>query len=116
MVNTRKFALTEFGEETPDAGFMWEEESCPLSQSFMDDLCQTVGTVIEQVEEVKVPWLLLHGSEDDVVLPQDSIDIKERLGDRVDHVVIGGADHSFNDEQRQAQLAAVVNWLTAQSV
>ena len=112
MVNTKQFALTEFGEETPNAGCMWEEESCPLSQSFMDDLCQTVGTVIEQVEEVKVPWLLLHGSEDDVVLPQDSVDIKERLGDRVDHVIIEGADHSFNGEQRPAQLEAVVNWLT----
>ena len=114
MVNTKKFALTEFGEETPNAGCMWEEESCPLSQAFMDDLCQTVGSVIEQVEEVKVPWLLLHGSEDDVVLPQDSVDIKERLGDGVDFVVIEGADHSFNDEQREAQLTAVVSWLTAQ--
>ena len=76
--------------------------------------CQTIGTVIEQVEDVKVPWLLLHGSEDDVVSPQDSVDIKERLGDRVDHVVIDGADHSYNNEQRQAQLDAVVNWLIAQ--
>jgi pimeloyl-ACP methyl ester carboxylesterase len=114
MVNTKNFALTEFGEETPNAGCMWEEESCPLSQDFMDDLCQTIGTVIEQVEDVKVPWLLLHGSEDDVVSPQDSVDIKERLGDRVDHVVIDGADHSYNNEQRQAQLDAVVNWLIAQ--
>lgn len=113
MVNTKRFALTEFGEETPNAGCMWEEESCPLSQSFMDDLCQTIGTVIEQTDGVKVPWLLLHGTEDDVVLPQDSVDIKERLGDRVDHMVIEGADHSFNDEQRQAQLDAVVNWLAA---
>ena len=116
MVNTKNFALAEFGEETPDEGCMWEEESCPLSLDFMDDLCQTVGTVIEQTKNVKVPWLLLHGTKDDVVLPQDSVDIKERLGDRVDHMVIEGADHSFNNEQRQAQLDAVVNWLAAKCV
>ncbi len=112
MVDTKKFALTEFGEEVPDQGCMWEEESCPLSQAFMDDLCQTVGTVIEQTDHVKAPWLLVHGSADDVVLPQDSEAVKTRCGDRVDHVVIEGADHSFN-EHRQAQLEAVVNWLTA---
>jgi pimeloyl-ACP methyl ester carboxylesterase len=111
MVNTRNFAQAEFGEEKPDEGCMWDEESCPLSQAFMDDLCQTIGTVIEQTDSVKVPWLLLHGSEDDVVSPQDSVDIKERLGNRVDHIVIEGADHSFNDEQRKAQLNTVLNWL-----
>ncbi|MDA0346687.1 MAG: alpha/beta fold hydrolase [Verrucomicrobia bacterium] len=113
MVNTKRFALTEFGEETPNVGCMWEEESCPLSQAFMDDLCQTIGTVIEEAENVKVPWLLIHGTEDDVVLPQDSIDIKERLGDRVQHVMIAGADHSFGGDHRKAQLDAVVNWLQA---
>ena len=34
----KKFAMTEFGEVTPDNGFMWDDEDCPLSQSFMDDL------------------------------------------------------------------------------
>lgn len=113
MVDTKKFAETEFGEETPGQGCMWDDESCPLSQAFMDDLCTTVGSVIEQTDQVKVPWLLLHGSADDVVLPLDSEAVKARLGDRVDHVVIEGADHSFNDH-REAQLEAVVNWLSKQ--
>ena len=111
MVNTKQFAQTEFGNETPNQGCMWEDEDCPLSQAFMDDLCQIVGTVIEKTDQVTAPWLLLHGSSDDVVLPQDSVDIKERLGDRVDHIIIEGADHSFNDH-RHAQLDAVANWLT----
>jgi pimeloyl-ACP methyl ester carboxylesterase len=110
MVDTNAFAVTEFGDEIPDEGCMWEEESCPLSQAFMDDLCQTVGTVIEQSSRVSVPWLLVHGSADDVVLPQDSVAVKERLGDRVDNIVIEGADHSFNDH-RNAQVEAVANWL-----
>ena len=32
MVNTKKFAETEFGEVTPDEGLMWDDEDCPLSQ------------------------------------------------------------------------------------
>lgn len=112
MVDTREFALTEFGDEIPDKGCMWEEESCPLSQTFMDDLCSIIGTVIEQSNQVKVPWLLLHGSADDVVSPQDSISIKNQIGDRADHIAIEGADHSFNDDHRQEQLDAVVKWLT----
>ena len=113
MVNTKAFATVEFGAETPDDGCMWEEEDCPLSQSFMNDLCKTIGTVIEETDKVSVPWLLLHGTEDDVVVPQDSNDVSERLGDRVKLVQIPGADHSFNDH-RQAQVDAVLSWLTEQ--
>ena len=29
MVNTKKFAETEFGEVIPDAGNMWDDEDCP---------------------------------------------------------------------------------------
>jgi len=114
MVNTKAFATVEFGEETPDSGFMWEDDDCPLSQSFMDDLCMTVGSVLEEADNVKVPWLLLHGTEDDVVSPRDSDDICKRLGDRVQLVRISGADHSFNDDNRQAQVDAVLNWLNTQ--
>ena len=113
MVNTKAFATVEFGEETPNKGCMWEDEGCPLSQSFMDDLCTTIGTVIEEAEEVKIPWLLLHGTEDDVVLIQDSIDVSERLGDRVQLVQIPGADHSFNDDKREAQIDAMLSWLSS---
>jgi len=111
MVDTKKFAETEFGEETPDQGYMWGEDDCPLSQAFMDDLCETVRSVIGQTDHVEAPWLLLHGSADDVVLPLDSEAVKARLQDRVDHVVIEGADHSFNDHRKE-QVDAVVKWLT----
>ena len=38
MVNTKKFAETEFGEVIPDEGNMWDDEDCQLSQVFMDAL------------------------------------------------------------------------------
>ena len=48
MVNTKKFAETEFGEVAPDEGNMWDDEDCPLSQIFMDDL-RGINTLIEKI-------------------------------------------------------------------
>ena len=72
MVNTKKFAMTEFGEVTPDNGFMWDDEDCPLSQSFMDDL-NGIDTLLDKGTSINVPWLLIHGTEDDVVLIDESV-------------------------------------------
>lgn len=116
MVDTKAFAETEFGEETPDDGLMWEEEDCPLSSTYMDDLCKTIVSVEPQVADVKVPWLLMHGSADDVVLPKDSEAVKSIKGDAVKHVVIDGADHSFNEPaHKEAMNSEVVAWLSAQT-
>lgn len=112
MVETRTFAMTEFGQETPDEGLMWDEPDCPLSSAFMEDLCQTVVSVLPQAERISVPWLLVHGTADDVVLPKDSEAIKVLKGDAVTLVEVEGADHSFSEPQhRSAQTKAVVDWL-----
>jgi uncharacterized protein len=94
MVRTKVFAETEFGDVVPDHGFMWDEETKPLSQKFMDDLRQ-IDTVIPAVKDLRLPWLLLHGSEDDVVLPDDSVHLFNHLKGNKKHVVIEGTDHSF---------------------
>lgn len=116
MVDTNAFAETEFGGETPDQGLMWEEASCPLSSTFMDDLCKTVVSVASQAEAVKAPWLLLHGTADDVVLPRDTAQVQSIKGDKVKVVFVDGADHSFNDPAHKAQMTKVVaDWLSAQA-
>ncbi len=94
MVRTKVFAETEFGDVVPDEGYMWEDEETPLSQKFMDDLRQ-IDTVIPAVKDIRLPWLLLHGSEDDVVLPDDSVHLFNHLKGKKKHVVIEGTDHSF---------------------
>ncbi len=109
MVDCRKFAETEFGDETPDEGCMWEEESCPLSSTFMNDMTAT-GTIANLGADIKVPWLLLHGTEDDVVLPQDSIDIEAKATCEHQLVTIEGADHSFSEHLPQ-MTDAVVRWV-----
>jgi len=116
MIDTKAFAVTEFGEETPDDGLMWEEEFCPLSSAYMTDLCETIQSVAPRVGSVTAPWLLLHGSEDDVVNPRDTAQVQQIKGDAVQVVLVDGADHSFNNPAHKAQATdAVVTWLTAQA-
>ena len=113
MINTKAFAETEFGDETPDSGLMWEEEDCPLSSIFMQDLCETLGSVAPSAEKVSVPWLLLHGSADDVVLPRDTELVKNLHGDAVKAVFIEGSDHSFSEPAHKTQMTeTVVEWLS----
>lgn len=116
MVDTKAFAHTEFGEETPDEGLMWEEESCPLSSKFMQDLCETIGNVAPLAESVTVPWLLVHGTADDVVLPKDTDQIERIKGDAAKVVRIEDADHSFSEPSHKAQMTETVTaWLSNQA-
>jgi len=112
MVDTKRFAETEFGELTPDEGFMWDEPDCPLSQAYMDDLCKTVASTLPQAERTSIPWLLVHGTADDVVLPEDSRSIIGLRGDAVSARFIDDADHSFNDPAHKREMTRVVtHWL-----
>ena len=113
MVNTKAFAETEFGEETPETGCMWEDPECPLSTVYMADLCETIQSVAPQAEQISIPWLLLHGSEDDVVRSKDTEQVAQIKANSVNVVYIEGADHSFNDPEHKAQLTTVVTtWLS----
>ena len=116
MVDTKTFAQTEFGQETPDQGLMWDEASCPLSAKFMHDLCHTIDNVAPLAEMIHAPWLLLHGTSDDVVRPQDTDLVQSLKGDSVKVIRIDGADHSFNQAEHKIQMTqAVVDWLSQQA-
>lgn len=110
MVDTKTFASTEFGDQAPGHGLMWGEEACPLSESFMADLCQTVGSVKENGSKVSVPWLLIHGKDDDVVPLRDSETIAALKMKNVSFVPIDGADHSFNGDSRKAAMGFLTEW------
>lgn len=115
MVDTKAFAITEFGDETPDNGLMWEEESCPLSSVFMSDLCEHIVSLEPLVESITIPWLLVHGMADDVVLPKDTECVQAIRGEAVDVVFVEGADHSFNEAAHKAKLTEMIShWLRDQ--
>ena len=112
MVSTKKFAETEFGDVTPDAGDMWDDPDCPLSSAYMADL-RAIDTVVDLGPRITVPWLLVHGTEDDVVLIDDSRRISARAGGDVKLVELPGADHVFSEGGTAPMIETVTEWLQA---
>ncbi|MDA0744927.1 MAG: alpha/beta fold hydrolase [bacterium] len=112
MVHTQAFAEREFGEETPNDGCMWENPDCPLSQVFVDDMAK-IGSVVDLAGQIRVPWLLVHGTEDDVVPMQDSLDIYEKANAPKELVEIKGSDHVFNGAGTLEMVKQAVGWVSA---
>ena len=108
MVHTKAFAEREFGEETPDKGLMWEKSECPLSSTYMNDMA-AIDSVQNLAASIQVPWLLVHGTEDDVVPLQDSLDIQTRQ--KVELFQIEGADHVFDGDATLRMAAKVMQWV-----
>ena len=113
MVETKAFAQREFGDVTPDKGFMWDEPTCPLSQAYMDDLTQ-INTVVDCASKISVPWLLVHGTEDDVVLIEDSQKIYAQANEPKELLTIEDANHVFSDDSLSPMVEKVVDWVRNQ--
>ena len=113
MVHTKAFAQREFGNVTPDEGFMWDEPDCPLSGAYMDDLTQ-INTVVNLVPQITIPWLLIHGDEDDVVPIEDSRDILAKANDQTLLIRLQSASHIFSGESTPVMVERVIVWLKAQ--
>jgi uncharacterized protein len=113
MVHTKAFAEREFGSVKPGEGFMWDDTNCPLSQAYMDDMAR-IGSVVEHGSKVHVPWLLVHGTEDDVVPIQDSHDIFARASQPKQLVEIKGANHVFAGEHAATMVRHVTDWIKRQ--
>ena len=113
MVHTKAFAQREFGDVTPNDGFMWDEPDCPLSQAYMDDLAE-INTVVDRALQIAVPWLLVHGDEDDVVPIDDSRDILAKAKSHAQLITLKGADHVFSDEHTPVMVEKVIAWIETQ--
>ncbi len=113
MVDTRGFAQREFGDVTPGEGNMWDDPDCPLSKAYMDDLT-AIDTVVDRASQISVPWLLVHGTEDDVVPIEDSQAIFEKANEPKELVALRGADHVFSDDAAPAMIQAVIDWMKDQ--
>ena len=110
MVHTKAFAEREFGDATPDAGFMWDEPDCPLSQAYVDDMA-TIDSVAKNASKFAVPWLLVHGTEDDIVPPEDSHDILQYANEDTELLELPGVDHVFSEDGTAVMVEKVVAWI-----
>ena len=110
MVFTEEFLEREFGDVAPDQGFMWDDEDCPLSQTYVDDM-ESIGDLLDEAGELGRPYLLLHGTEDDVVMPSDSEQAHEQAGEPKRLVSIDGAGHSFEESGYAELNQEIASWL-----
>jgi len=110
MLRLADFHQAEFGDVTPDEGLMWDEPDCPLSKTFADDMT-SLGELFEEAATVKAPWLLIHGTADDVVLPRDSRDGHAAAGEPKKLVEVEGAEHSFDESTYPQVIEAIAAWL-----
>ena len=110
MVHTEAFADREFGDVTPDKGFMWDEPDCPLSQAYIDDMA-AIDSVAKHASKFGGPWLLVHGIEDDIVPIQDSVDILNYANEPTDILGLPGVDHVFSGNATAVMVEKVVGWI-----
>ena len=110
MVHTGKFCDTEFGTETPDAGYMWEDEDCPLSSAYVDDM-HAIGSVLDQAAAIRVPWLLIHGDLDDVVPIGESREMFAAANEPKAFVELPGVNHVFAEAGLRPMIDAATGWL-----
>lgn len=110
MVYTKKFAETEFGDQKPGKGCMWEDEECPLSQAFVDDM-NKIDNVLAKTEKIEVPWLIVHGDADDVVPVDEGREIYGAAYEPKELVILEGVDHVYNDDGLEKMTSAVISWL-----
>lgn len=110
MTYTSDFAKREFGDVVPGEGNMWDDENCPLSQAYVDDLNET-GDTLTAAANVHQPWLLIHGMEDDVMPLKDSHDAFNAARCEKELLEIPGAGHSFGEESYTRIIEAVDAWL-----
>jgi len=110
MTHTSDFVAREFGDVEPGKGYMWGEEDCPLSQNFVDDL-NGIGDTLETASKVMQPWLLIHGSADDVVPIKDSLDAFTAANCRKEFLEIPDAGHVFGEESYPQIIDAIDVWL-----
>mgnify|MGYP001603919944 FL=1 len=74
-----------------------------------------IHSVVDLGAKISVPWLLVHGTEDDVVPIGDTHDIIAKATNSPEFFEIVGANHVFSDEALPLMIAQVVDWVKTQA-
>lgn len=112
MVDTKSFCERKFGDQEPGKSLMWGKSDCPLSQRFVDDMHE-IGSLLPRASSVRVPWLLVHGTDDTVVPIADSNNAHAACR-HAELVVLEGVDHVFTGAGADEMVSSVVPWIERQ--
>jgi len=110
VTHTAAFCERMFGDLQPGQP-MLDKPHCPWSANLRDDL-HRLESIAPRAPRVGCPFLIVHGTEDDVVPVQDSHDL-HAAAPGSELVVLEGVDHAFSDAGIPRLVEAVVPWLAA---
>ena len=109
MVHVSAFMHAQFGHLRPGVDVKLGKPQCPLTQRFLDD-AHAIGDVLAPAACVRVPWLLVHGTADELVPLQDALDAQRAAAGKPALVTLTGADHRFGG-QEEAMAKVVTRWI-----
>lgn len=110
MTYTADFVRREFVGMVPGKDVIWEDPAFPLSTTLVEDL-ESIGSTLEAAAKVPQPWLLVHGTEDDVVPLGDSRDAHAAAQCETRILEIPGAGHVFDEVSYPLLIDAIDDWL-----
>ena len=97
------FAGLAFGEP------MLGKPRCPWNRALAED-AQRLGSLTAQAAAVRVPWLLVHGTADELVPHGDALDARAAAGETARVELLEGVDHRFTGAV-DAMVACAAPWL-----
>jgi pimeloyl-ACP methyl ester carboxylesterase len=111
MLHVHQFMLRHFGHlRHGDA--MLGKPACPWNRKLEED-AKRMGSLTDVARDIRIRWLLVHGTADDLVPLQDSVDARAAAGGRPELATIEAADHRFSGAH-PALVEAVVPWIARQ--
>jgi uncharacterized protein len=113
IVHTREFAEKAFGDLIPGEGLMFDKPGLILPAAYMADL-RDIETLLDETSRVSLPWLLVHGTADDLVPIHHSHDAYSHAICPKQLIELRGADHLFAPDQLDAMVTAVTHWCRTQ--
>lgn len=109
MTEVRAFMDRHFAHLTPAEDCMFEREHARLTAQFLED-ARNIHSTAPQAQRVSIPWLLVHGTEDELVPFGDSVLCAEACPEHAILSPVAGADHCFTDRHGDL-IESVVPWL-----
>jgi len=109
IVHPRSFAESAFGHLVAGEGLMFDKPGLVLPEAYMADL-RGIDSVIDHIDRITMPWLLIHGTADNVVPIQDSRDAYARATGDKTFVALPGADHLFAPDAIPQVVETVGQW------
>jgi alpha/beta superfamily hydrolase len=110
VVSTEVFCEAEFGNIMPGEGYMWGNTNCPLSHEFVNDMKQ-IKSVLPRASGLELPWLLVHGTADEIVPITESNLLLSNIENSRELVEVDGADHLFSGNSTNTLADSVIDWL-----